>query len=297
MINLNSVSKQFGGTIAIDNLSLQINPGRFYALLGHNGAGKSTLLNIMANQDYLTLGSGEVFGHPLSSDLNKLKSDLVLVSEKIEYNIKTSAKIFFEMYKEFYPKWDQNVFNDLTIRQRLNLENEFCSFSRGQKMQLALIAAISANPRILLIDEITSVLDVYARKFFTKYLRKFSDRGGTVIMTTNIIDELENNATDIIIINKGKKIFQSDVQSVPQYLKKIRKTPENKDHNIFQHEKCFWSGKNSDGSNSYIIDANDVVDIDLEPIKDRRKITLNEMFHYFNELYLDLGLQVKQKAA
>ena len=281
IIGLKKTFKQYRGITVLEDISLEIFEGDFYALLGHNGAGKSTLLKIISGIEYATKGSGIILEKNIEHDLGEVKSSIGFVSEDINFNFPVPLKQFFKAYSMLYPNWNQLLFQTLMDKREIDLKKEFSEFSRGEKMQIALIAALSQSPKILLIDEITSVLDVYARKYFIDHLKKFTNLGGTVVMTTNVIDEIQTYCTKTIILKHGKLLLDTEVCRIPQFLTKIRATPQNDTHPIFKHKSLFFVTTNNDQSKSYLIRNDYIKTYDLNEVLDRRQITLHELFLFY----------------
>ena len=283
MIKLNAIGQTYNNKTALADISLEMQEGKFYALLGHNGAGKSTLLNIIAGLEYPSTGFGKILGFSLGSDLGVAKTQIGYVSEKVNFGLSIALKNFFKSYATFYKNWDHSLFEKLIQQQKLDISKEFSEFSRGQKMQLVLIATLARQPKILLIDEITSVLDVNSRTFFMNYLKDFAKLGGIVVMTTNIIHEVNQQATDAIILQNGKILLNSDNASLDKRFIKLRRTVENKNDQIFNVKECVWIGQNSDLSDIFIIEEVHADSESITNLKDKRKLNLSEVFMYFNE--------------
>lgn len=281
VIQVNNIQKSYYNLSVLNGVSFKVNKGCFCALLGENGVGKSTMINILMGHETPDIGSGAILGQDLNRDLNIHKSKIGLVTEKINYDIPIKVGQFFKRYAAFFPNWDNELFIYLMKERSLSLDKEFSEFSRGQKMQIALIAALSIRPELLLIDEVTSVLDVYARKFFMEKLKQFTNQGGTVLLTTNIISEVQHVTDKIILINNGCIQVDKLVEDIPKEFTKIRDAADPA-HSIFKHKQCFWSGKNSDGSSSYIIPNGLLSEFELpSELYDRRSITLDEIFIFF----------------
>lgn len=284
IVSLNKVTRYFGDNVAINEITTKIYPGNFYGLLGINGAGKSTLIKIMSQQEYFNSGEGTIFDLNLKADLAQKKEYIGCVSEQIGVGLSVPLKVFFKAYSKVFSNWDNILFEKFIEQQQLDLNREFLSFSRGQQMQIMLIAVLARNPKILFVDEITSVLDVYIRHKILEYLKDFTKRGGTVVITTNIIREIENYVTHVLILKNGSLLVDSDLSSIAGQLIKIRKTKDNCNLEIFNSSKLFWVGKNSDFSDSYLVEEKTIAEIegkDCKQLRDNRKIMLEEIFMYY----------------
>ncbi|MBF0297396.1 MAG: ATP-binding cassette domain-containing protein [Oligoflexia bacterium] len=281
VLKVRGIAKEFHGNLILKNINFELEKGIFCALLGENGVGKSTLLNILMGQESFEIGEGEILGKNIKDDLGKLKNQIGLVTEKINYDIPITIGNFFKRYADFFTNWDEDFFLKTMKERGLSLDNAFSQYSRGQKMQTALIAALAIKPKILLIDEITAVLDIYARNFFMEMLKKFTSNGGTVLITTNIISEIQFVVDKIIILNNGEIQLNERVKEIPYKFVKLR-TKEPNLHYIFTHPSCFWSKQNSDGSSSFILPSSVARQFDIpHEFLDRRSVTLDEIFIYF----------------
>ncbi len=251
------------------------------ALLGHNGAGKSTLLRILAGQEFPTKGAGMILNSPIGRDLGEKKAKIGLVSENIHFDFQVSLKVFFDHYREIFPEWNDFLFHDLLKKTEIKLNRDFSSFSRGQRMQLVMIAALSINPKLLLVDEVTSVLDIKARKYFIKLIKEFCQQGGSCVLTSNIIYELQGVISRLVILDRGKIKLNSTVEEQMSHLVKLRKSANEELPKDFL-KVAKWVGINSDGSDTYVLEKENAQYF-KHMEADRRKLTLAEIFMFYSE--------------
>ena len=285
MIKVKNLSKSFFDNPILENVNLEIERGKLTTLLGENGCGKSTLLNILSGYELPDKGSVTYKGKSLDSINFPFKHDIFFVHEKIDYTLPITIQEYISILRKQIPNWNEELFQKMVKDRNINLDNHFQNFSRGQKMQVALMMGLASSPKVLLLDEITSVIDVYGRKYFLDLLEKFVAHGNTVVITTNIINELEFYTDNLVVIKNKKIVLNKSVSDIPEQFIKIR-NPGNSEHPIFSHKNCVWSGVNSDKSTSYIIPASlyDVSNIPTELI-DKRKSTLEDVFiYYFSQM-------------
>lgn len=284
MIKLRNIYKAYGSNEIVKDLNLDIPSGKLVTLLGPNGVGKSTLLRIIAGSERADSGEVSYRNHQLSEFCFPFVGEIGFVHETLNYVTPFSIKDFVDRFKINVKNWDQKYFNYLTKARGIDLSGLFQSYSRGQKMQIALMINLAMKPKVLLLDEITSVIDVYGRKFFLDELKKFVQDDGTAVITTNIINELEFY-TDHLLILKDKKIqVNQSISELNRDFIKLRKKFE-EDHPIFQEENCIWAGANSDQSVSYIVEK-ELFEKYNEPIQfiDKRQSTLEDIFiHFFSQ--------------
>lgn len=280
-IELSKISKFYGQNQALCDVSLSIYPGGFYILLGKNGAGKSTLMRLLMRYEPPDSGLGTVLGRPLESESDNFNLEIGYVSEAIDYVLPLRMNKLFKYFAEIYPNWDQKLFEGVLSELRIDLDKYFRELSRGQKMQVAFAAAIAIRPKILLLDEITAVLDANARAFFMDYLGKFTREGGTVVMATNIVSEVQNHANHVVLLSGGRISLDAPFAELPSRFVKIRRQPGERDP-IFDREECVEVSLNSDGSTSHIATiefakANGLRD----SMVDQRSITAEDIFIFF----------------
>jgi ABC-2 type transport system ATP-binding protein len=225
IVNLQNIKKNYFFLNVLKDISLNLEAGKFYGLLGENGAGKSTLFQIIVGLERPTSGCVKLFNKNLESFPSELKTEIGIISEKIELDTPLSMEKFFNFYRKFFQKWNQSLFDEIINHQKIDLSKPFKKYSRGQKMQMVLAAELSKSPKILLIDEITSVLDVYSRLFYLKKLEDFKENGGTIFLTTNVITEVENHLDHIFIIKNGKIIFNGNKDDIQKNKCPLDKKP------------------------------------------------------------------------
>ncbi len=284
VVDLKGVKKNYFHHQVLRGVNLTLKKGRFYTLLGENGSGKSTLLKMMMGAELADEGQIILLGQLIEDENIDLRRKIGLVCETIEFDMNGSLDLFFNSYQQFYPSWNQEHFHQMIQERKLDLRKRYKDLSRGQKMQLALIAALSISPDIIFVDEVTSVLDIYARNYFMSKLHQLVTQGKTVILTTNIISEVQHYTTDVLILNEGIIAWSFSMLDVPIFFKKIKKTSDD-NHPIFDHPECFPLGPSSDGILIFLVP--DTLFQQYEPLPahfiDRRRILLEDVFVYLTQ--------------
>ena len=282
VIKVQGVHKKYHDRVVLADASFDIFAGTFTTLLGANGAGKSTLLRLVAGAEFPD--NGEVFFKDLpvhNWDLQH-KSDLFYINENIHIESSLTMDKFVDRFKDFFPRWHEAFFRQMVKDRSLDLARFYHQFSRGQKMQFNLMMALAANPEVLLLDEITSVMDVYSRRYFLGLLHRYCQAGRTVVMTTNIISELQYYTTDLLLLQDGKLKLQGKLADVSGGFIKLR-IPAGLQHPILNCPWLKWAGINTDGSDNFLLDAERAQSLDV-PVQylDERETTLEDVFifHY-----------------
>lgn len=282
LIQITEVSKAYHGKTVLENVSLGINGGLFYALLGKNGAGKSTLMRILMRHEAPDTGGGLAFGVPFSGNDQSVNHQIGYVSEMIEVHSFRDIGSFYKQYGKFFRSWDQSLFDGFIQRFKVDPSRRFQELSRGQKMQVVFSAAVAIQPKVLFLDEITSVLDASARAYVMEYLGTFCKAGGAVVMATNLVSEVERYVDHIWWLDNRRILINQGVKELKNQYVKIRRTL-GEDHPVFHKPHCISVGVNSDGSESYVMvkqkfDA--VRPENAEALFDRRAISAEELFIY-----------------
>jgi ABC-2 type transport system ATP-binding protein len=204
-VRLKRLTKRFRHVTAVDRLSLDVMPGEVLALIGANGSGKSTTFRLMLNIYKACAGEAELLGRS-SANLNGQDfEDICYVSEGQKLPQWMSVEYFLNYCSELYPKWDQALCERLLEAFDLPLQQKIKHLSRGQKMKTAVASTLPCRPKLLLLDEPFSGLDVETRAQLSSLLRKLAkDDGLATIITTHDVEEVEPVATRIAILSNGQ---------------------------------------------------------------------------------------------
>jgi len=279
IVSISGVKKKFGPNVVLNDLSLQLKSGKFYALLGKNGSGKSTLMRVLMRHEQINAGGRTVLGISTDEDSGEFYQDVGFVSESVLYSIAPLNQVF-AYFPKIYKKWDQKLFESLIKSLEIDLSKHHSQLSRGQKMRVVFAAAAAIKPKLFLIDEITSVLDAYARTFVMNYLTDFTQSGGTVLMATNIVSEIHGHADELILLDRGRVKLQGSIQEIGRQFWRIRKEHD-QTHPIFDLNSCIEIGFNSDRSVSYLVSAEEAMKGNLPAsFIERKEVTAEEAFIY-----------------
>lgn len=280
VIEVSNLSKAFNNKTALQDVSFSIKQGSFTALLGRNGSGKSTILNILMGNEKIDSGECSIFGMDIKKDPAHLKNDIGHVSEKIKFNYPMKVEEFLVEYGKLFEQFDMDWLKAAAKDLDIPLNKQFGGYSRGQKMQIVLLASLAHKPKLVLVDEVTSVLDAFSRNYFMKILKDFTLQGGTVVITTNIVNEVQFHCTDVIFLDALKIKFQTELSKIPSNFKKIRiKDPH---HPLLQSNEVVWVGINSDGSQTFIASEEVLKSFDNFE-NDYRATTLEDLYIYHSQ--------------
>ena len=211
MIEIKNVTKKYGNKVAIKNVSFNVEDGEIFAFIGHNGAGKTTLIkSIVGIHDF---DNGEILinGKSIKSDPIECKKDIAYVPDNPELyeNMKAIDFINFicDMYEVPLNVREKNIRKYAEMFEiENNLNDTIDSFSHGMKQKIALISALSHDPKILIMDEPFVGLDPKAVFDLKKVMNDMTKEGKTIFFSTHILDVAEKLCSRVAIIKKGELV-------------------------------------------------------------------------------------------
>lgn len=263
IIEFNGVYKNYGKKKVLEKVSFALDAGLFITFIGCNGAGKSTTLRLMAGVDDHPKGDIEVLGgDPYSFDYPH-RSDVFFVHENIELSTTHNLLDMVKIYRKVFPHWNNKVFNQILKDRKISLKKDFSELSRGQKMQFMLMLGLAANPKIMLLDEITAVIDIEGQRYFLDQLKNYVSAGGTVVITTNILSELNDYTDHLLLVQETKVLVNERVGELQKKFVMLKQTEE---HAIFKHPKAAKLRRDHDGKMLYLI-PREVMDEDTHITK------------------------------
>jgi ABC-2 type transport system ATP-binding protein len=230
IISINNLSKTYAtGFRALSNIDLDIQQGEIFALLGPNGAGKTTLIGIVCGILVPTQGKVTVDGHDIVADYRAARSLIGLVPQEIMtapfetvWAAVTFSRGLFNKPKN--PAYLEKVLKDLSLWDKRH--SKIVALSGGMKRRVLIAKALAHEPNILFLDEPTAGVDVELRKDMWQVVRDLRASGVTIILTTHYIEEAEDMADRVGVINKGEIILVEDKAELMRKMGKKRLTLE-----------------------------------------------------------------------
>jgi ABC-2 type transport system ATP-binding protein len=211
VISIDNLSKTYkGGFSALKNVTLDIEKGEIFALLGPNGAGKTTLIGTICGLVRPTGGAVTVEGHDIITDFRGARSLIGLVPQEIALDIfgKVIDTVTFSrglFGKPANPAYVEKILRDLSLWDKK--DSPVNALSGGMKRRVMIAKALAHEPAILFLDEPTAGVDVELRRDMWQLVRKLRDNGTTIILTTHYIEEAEEMADRVGVINHGDLIL------------------------------------------------------------------------------------------
>lgn len=215
-IRVDQLSKSSGKLLAIDKISLSVNKGTVYGLLGANGAGKSTMIECILGTKQADSGSVEVLGLNPRSDRRRLFQKVGVQFKESHYKPEIKVSELCEETACLYhaPAGWKELCAKFGIGDKLN--HAVKSLSGGEHQRLFIALALIPNPELVFLDELTTGLDPKARREVWKILSGLKDGGLTIFLTSHFMDEVEALCDKICILKKGKAVFYGTVEQAKE---------------------------------------------------------------------------------
>jgi len=210
--------------VLFDGLSLSLNSGHIYGLLGRNGAGKTTLLKIMMGMLFPKGGTCRVMGYESRQRRPAVLADMLFVPEEF-YAPEMTIGRYVDLYAPFYPAFSHEQFRAYMNEMELSDGEHFNSFSLGQKKKAVLAFALAANTRVLLLDEPTNGLDIPSKAQFRRMLASVASDDRCVIISTHQVRDLEKLIDAVVILDNGRITLNSSIEGITGKLS-FRTVPE-----------------------------------------------------------------------
>lgn len=200
-----------------NGLSLSLQPGHIYGLLGKNGTGKSTLLRNIAGLLFPTEGKIDVMGFTPGKRHPDFLQSVFMVAEEF-YLPDVSVAKYVRLNAPFYPKFSQEQFNAYLTEFDIPVENTLQSMSYGQKKKVLISFGLACNTALLLMDEPTNGLDIMSKSKFRKVIAGATDDTKCIIISTHQVKDLESLIDRITIIDEGRILFDQTIEAITRQI-------------------------------------------------------------------------------
>ena len=228
IISVSDLTKTYaGGFQALQNINLDIHRGEIFALLGPNGAGKTTLISIICGIVNASSGTVLADGHDIRRDFRAARSKIGLVPQELTTDMFETVWATVNFSRGLFGKpadkaLVERILRDLSLWDKRH--ERIMALSGGMKRRVMIAKALSHEPAILFLDEPTAGVDVELRRDMWEMVRRLRENGVTIILTTHYIEEAEEMADRIGVINKGRIVLVEDKDVLMQQLGKKQLT-------------------------------------------------------------------------
>lgn len=214
VIEVNNLTKTYKDKHALDSVSLAIEGGAIYGLLGRNGAGKTTLMSILTAQNFATSGEVKVFGEQPYENVRVL-SRVCFVRESQKYPDDATPRHAFAAARLFFANWDQQLAERLIDDFQLPMKQTIKKLSRGQLSAVGVIIGLASRSELTFFDEPYLGLDAVARQiFYDRLLEDYAEHPRTIILSSHLIDEVANLIERVIVIDNGRILLNEETDAV-----------------------------------------------------------------------------------
>ncbi|KQP54518.1 ABC transporter ATP-binding protein [Agreia sp. Leaf283] len=214
VVEASHLTRRFGDTTAVDDISFSVQKNTIHGLLGRNGAGKTTLMQLLTGQDFATRGDIRVFGENPVENSGVLKN-VCFIKESQRYPDDFKPRHVFTSAPWFFPNWDAAFADRLIADFRLPLNRRIKKLSRGQLSAIGVIVGLASRAPLTFFDEPYLGLDAVARQiFYDRLLEDYGDHPRTVILSTHLIDEVSNLLEHVLVIDEGRLLIDDDAETL-----------------------------------------------------------------------------------
>ena len=222
IIETHTLTRRFGRTEAVHDLTLAVPEGSVCALLGPNGAGKSTTIKVLMNLLAPTAGSASVLGVDSRKLGEKEKAQIGYVSENQQLPLWMTVRQLLDYCRPFYPTWDRALEKTLLGQFALPEARKLKHLSRGMLMKAALLSSLAYRPKLLVLDEPFSGLDPLVREEFVRGVLEVSATGGwTVLVSSHDIEEVERLCDHVALLDGGRLQFEETTEALQARFRRV----------------------------------------------------------------------------
>lgn len=217
-IEIKNLSKRYkNGVVALKDLSLGINSGELFGLLGVNGAGKTTLIKILSGLTKKTSGKAYINGYDLDTDIDKIKQIIDVSPQETSVAPNLTVLENLEFFANIYAVQDsmylEEIISTFSLEEVLYQKSK--TLSGGYKRRLSIAIALISKPQVLFLDEPTLGLDVLARRELWKIILKLKGKI-TIVLTSHYLEEIENLSDRVAVLYKGKLLKVGKPEDIKQ---------------------------------------------------------------------------------
>ena len=214
VITASGLSKQYKSSLALDNVSFQIAPGRIVGLIGPNGAGKTTALKAILGLTDFT-GELNVLGFDPRKQRDRLMGEVCFIADVAVLPRWIRVHEAIDFVANVHPRFDRKKCEAFLARTKLTPNQRVRQMSKGMIVQLHLALVMAIDARLLILNEPTLGLDIlYRKQFYQNLLEDYFDENKTIIVTTHQVEEVEHILTDLMFIRDGKIVLDADMEAI-----------------------------------------------------------------------------------
>jgi ABC-type multidrug transport system ATPase subunit len=211
LLSVRGLAKNYFGKAVLENVSLELRAGRIHGLVGPEGAGKSTLLRLLTRAERADSGEGSILGADLRSGVHGPARRLSYVSEETNYAPRAQLADLALFHQAAFPEaWDVSLFRSVLADFGLREERRFGELSRSGRLQASFALAVARRPRILMLDDVVSVLEPPQRSALISRLREAKEGGAAVLVSTQAVSDILSSLDHVFLLEEGRIVFEGE---------------------------------------------------------------------------------------
>jgi len=287
IIEVNHLTKYYGKSRGIVDVSFNVEEGEIYGFIGPNGAGKSTTIRLFLSLIYPTSGDAKIFGKDCVKYGPQIRQDIGYLPSEVFYYGGMKVIDLLKYSASFYKKDSTQRLHELADIMELDLTRKISDLSYGNKKKVGIVQGLLHQPKLLLLDEPTSGLDPLMQQKFFNLVREENKRGATVFFSSHILGEVQKLCGRVAIIKEGSVINIQEIKALQKdNYKKIKVTAEGLDEAQFALQGVTNLERDDDGFKffykgdinqiTHLLSQQEIADLSVEDL------TLEEIFmHYY----------------
>lgn len=227
IIDVSHLTKFYGKSRGIVDVSFNVEEGEIFGFIGPNGAGKSTTIRLLLSLIHPTSGTATIFGSDVTTRGPEIRQQIGYLPSEVFYYEGMKVIDLLKYSASFYPGDHTKRMKDLSDLMELEMNRKISDLSYGNKKKVGIVQGLLHNPKLVLLDEPTAGLDPLMQRKFFDLIREENKRGVTVFFSSHILGEVQRLCTRVAIIREGKIVEISDIRTLQQNnYKKVRVSAE-----------------------------------------------------------------------
>ncbi len=206
VIEVSNLRKRYGDKVAVDDVSFTVTQGEIFGILGPNGAGKTTTVECLSGLRAPDSGTVRVLGFEPRRDRTRIREQVGVQLQESQLADKIKVREALDLYASFYRRpadW-RSLADELGLTEKL--ESRYAALSSGQRQRLSIALALIGEPRVAILDELTTGLDPQARRDTWQLIERIRDRGVTIVLVTHFMEEAERLCDRLALIDAGRVV-------------------------------------------------------------------------------------------
>jgi len=235
IIEVNHLTKYYGKSRGIVDVSFNVAEGEIFGFIGPNGAGKSTTIRLFMSLIYPTSGEAKIFGLDCIKHGPEIRQEIGYLPSEVFYYEGMKVRDLLKYSASFYKKDSTKRMNELANLMELELDRRIDDLSYGNKKKVGIVQGLLHQPRLIVLDEPTAGLDPLMQQNFFNLIREENKRGATVFFSSHILSEVQRLCSRVAIIKDGKIMRIQDIKTLQkENYKKVRIVADNLDPKRFE---------------------------------------------------------------